>query len=454
MRDPGGPGGLRFAVPGVDVPSDCVADASGLPDAEITLRAFRDRAEAGPYLAALAEHGGNAFSWLASPFSHRGPAFALVFRADRPRLPGTSLDEAIVLRGPADGLAEGWAGHRTGAAAEAALEAGRASLAARWGHLERDVRAMPGAMVTAVREDGVAFLAPGSQAAFVIGDGVVRCEDRSGDLPQDLDRAHRRRLSRAGAAQDAPGRWSMPVRGRPVGEVLAEAAGLAADRAVLAAVAARRRRLESLRRDRACMAVLARGAAGHPLLVLRGGMQAVQGDGSGGTTSVPGHVLSRLSGLDMLRPAWVPGPGDARPALLVPTPAAAALARGDVARAADLAGGPAPGPCDGFAEAVGEMAAGLPPEALEALASAVPAPPADGEELADARTAGAWASAVAALAAGSRRSTRKGGCVRPGRRPRPGPEGRAQKRGAGPSSSASAGRGSALARSSSALWRA
>lgn len=403
VRDPGGPGGLRFAVPGVDAPDACVPDASGLPDAEITLRTFRTRDEAAPYLAALAEHGGNAFSWLVSPVAHKAVPYALVVRADRSRLPGATLDEAVALRGDVAGLAGGWAAYRTDRVADADRQAGRSALASRWAAQERAVRAIPGTMLGDMREDGVAFHAKGSQSLFVLGDRVLRWEARAAALPPDLARAHARRLSEAGASEEAAGRWSLPVRGRPAGEVLADATELSAGREALAAVAASRGRLATLRTERACMAVVARGVAGFPVLLARGGMQAAQGDTEGRAHSVPGHVLSRLTALDMLRAAWTPASADPRPAMLVPTDAAAALLRGDVAGAAEMARDALEPAAPGAGDLAGEIAAvaeALHPGARDALAGCAHIPPEEGEDFAAPRTAEAWTAVVAALCAG------------------------------------------------------
>lgn len=100
VRDEREASGYRFAQIGQDPPDVCIRHPSDLPAGELTLRSFRSLGEAEGYAAALAEHGGNAFTSLLSPQRVGVDPFLLVIRHDREREPVATLEEAVQLIGP------------------------------------------------------------------------------------------------------------------------------------------------------------------------------------------------------------------------------------------------------------------------------------------------------------------------------------------------------------------
>jgi len=106
VSDPGSPTGLRFAEIGIDRPEDCIRDAAGLPQVDISLHVFADPRERDGYARALADFGDNAISFLPSARSAVAPPIGLVVRHDRERHLSGSLDDAIRLVGAPPKLTE------------------------------------------------------------------------------------------------------------------------------------------------------------------------------------------------------------------------------------------------------------------------------------------------------------------------------------------------------------
>jgi len=109
VSDPGSPTGVRFAEIGIDAPEDCIRDASGLPQVEISLHVFANDHERNGYARALADFGDNAVSFLPSAPNAIAPPLGLIVRHDRERHLSGSLDDAIRLVSPPAGLADRFA---------------------------------------------------------------------------------------------------------------------------------------------------------------------------------------------------------------------------------------------------------------------------------------------------------------------------------------------------------
>jgi hypothetical protein len=258
LRCQDGSGMVSLGWPGDGREGDCIEDPSGLPDCEMTLKAFKSAAARDGYQEAMADLGGNAVSCSASRSHPPLPHLLLVFRHDRPRRDGPTLEEAIPLQDvPVDGArdyATLWRRHherldtlrREGEHAE------------RWSAEIETIREADGVFLnTNVPQDTVSFIS--KSHAFVVsrgGRGVVVRWEAEGlcppwKLPDDLKEQRDAAIAAAGATEERPGHLVMEF-GRLDGEVISRMTGMAReihDR-ILALRAADAARTEDRRRNR------------------------------------------------------------------------------------------------------------------------------------------------------------------------------------------------------------
>lgn len=194
VRDQHASAGVRFAVIGRDAPDACVVRPTQLPDAEMTLRIFADPAELRGYVAALAEHGGNAVSVEVAAPGHTQPV-ALIVRHDRPARSGSTLDDVIALVGTMKG-ADQFAKRRRQALERIASDRRTAHLAALWSRETDVLMSIPGTYLIGKNADGshLEFMPSGTGAPMMrlirgpkgvaIGADIVRARFHDADMPE------------------------------------------------------------------------------------------------------------------------------------------------------------------------------------------------------------------------------------------------------------------------------
>lgn len=426
VRDEGEASGYRFARIGRDPVDACIADPADLPAGELTLRTFGSAAEAEAYAAALAEHGGNAFTSLLSPVPAGAGPFLLVVRHDRERERASTLDEAVRLAGPVRPSSAAWSRARASSAGAAEDARRRQSLATRWRAAQDVVLSLGDAFVTGMDEAGLEFMSNGTRARFVLG-GPPEAPALSWSrivhrLDPDLARLAAEEVAASGAETVAVGSFLFRLRELSKDELLR---AMAAERALaiaeerLSDIAGNRSRLAEIAADPAAARVLARAAAGLPVLSVEPGAPAAQLSPKSGTPrTVSGSLVGRLVRHGLLAPAWVPGrasreqPETWCPRLYVATEAGRLVAAGRTVEAAGLVGNlrmpraePAPIHVGGLFRTLALMSAEMPEDVRGRLGQAVePHLPNDGEILAHAagygRNYSSWSPLVHGALAG------------------------------------------------------
>lgn len=353
VRDEGSPGSIRFARIGDDPPADCISDPTHLPDAELTLRTFKSRVEMDGYQAALAEHGGNAFSALPAPAQAGADPFLLIIRHDRPRPMGTTLDEVVGLSGPGIPSPHAWARVRASQSQDVAARDRRNALGTMWARFDEVVRSSTGCWTTEIGEAGVEFMTSESRNRFVLGgtpeEPVLTWRRIAYGFGEDLREDFAAGLREVGISSPEPGSYRMTL------------ATLGSDELVTALAAARtvdlleerlsdrretRRRLTEIAAEPGAARVLARAIAGMPVLSTgRGEPGAQLSLRTGSTQTVTGTLLVRLVVHGLMQPAWAAAGEVSRgapetwcPRIYVPTEAARLLAAGHVEKAAEIVG--------------------------------------------------------------------------------------------------------------------
>ena len=426
VRDEGEASGYRFARIGRDPVEACIADPADLPAGELTLRTFGSVAEAEGYAAALAEHGGNAFTSLLSPqHSGTGP-FLLVVRHDRERERASTLDEAVQLIGPARPSSSAWSRVRASSAGAAEDARRRQALSTRWRAAQDVVLALGDAYVTGMDEAGVEFMSNARQARFVLGGSaeapVLSWSCIAHRLDPELARLAAEEVAASGAEAVGVGSFLFRLRELSKDELVR---AMAAERALaiaeerLSDIAGNRKRLAEIAADPAAARVLARAAAGLPILSVDPGAPAAQLSPKSGTPqTVPGSLVGRLVRHGLLAPAWVPGrvsreqPETWCPRLYVATEAGRLVAASRTVEAAGLVGNlrlPRAEPdqmhAGGLFQALATMSFDMPEDVRGRLGQAVePHLPGDGEVLANAagygRNYSSWSPLVHGALAG------------------------------------------------------
>ena len=426
MRDEGEASGYRFARIGRDPVEACIADPADLPAGELTLRTFGSVAEAEGYAAALAEHGGNAFTSLLSPqHSGTGP-FLLVVRHDRERERASTLDEAVRLIGPARPSSSAWSRVRASSAGAAEDARRRQALSARWRAAQDVVMALGDAYVTGMDEAGVEFMSNGTRARFVLGGSaeapVLSWSRITHRLDPDLARLAAEEVAASGAEAVALGSFLFRLRELSKEELVR---AMAAERALaiaeerLSDIAGNRNRLAEIAADPAAARVLARAAAGLPVLSTDSAAPAAQISPKSGTPqTVPATLLARLIRHGLMIAAWAPGattrqdPETWCPRLYVPTEAGRLVASGRTVEAAGLVGNlrlprPEPGAIHAASlfQALASMSADMSDDVRLRLGQVVEEHlPGDGENLAHAagngRNYSSWSPIVHGALAG------------------------------------------------------
>lgn len=352
VRDEREPSGYRFARIGQDPPGICIANPADLPAGELSLRAFRSQAEAESYAAALADHGGNAFTALVSPAVAGAEPFLLVIRHDREREAAATLDEAVRLIGPAAPSPAAWS--RARASGVAAVEDGRRrdALQRRWLAAEEAIRSVGDIYFTGRFDAGVEFMANASRVRFVLAGEpsapVVTWKPIAHRLDADLKQEFADHVAAAGAEPTADGRYRIPLTSLSADELLRV---VEAERAIaiteerLSDITGTRRRLTEIAADPAAARVLARASAGLPVLSVEPRAPAAQLSPKSGTPqTVSGSLLGRLIAQGLMAAAWLPGsttranPETWCPGLYVATEAGLLVAADRVAEAAAIVG--------------------------------------------------------------------------------------------------------------------
>ena len=428
VRDEREPSGYRFARIGRDAPETCIGDPAGLPAGELTLRGFASGAEAAGYAAALAEHGGNAFTVLGSSPDAGAEPLLLVIRHDRERGPAATLDDAVLLTGSARPSPASWSRARVASVATEEETRRRRSLTTRWRVAQDLVRSNGDAYVTGIDEDGVEFMAmsSGASARFRLGGPpeapFVKWSRIGHRLDDDLAYLAAEAVVASGAETAGPGSFIVRLAALSADEL---ARAMAAERALamaedrLADVAGNRRLLAEIAADPAAARVLARGEAGLPILSTDPGAPAAQLSLKAGTPQiVSGSLLGRMLRYGLFAPAWGPArttrqdPQTWCPTLYVSTKAGRLVAAGRIVEAAGLVGNlrlprsaPASAPGDGLFQALARLGEGMPDDVRGRLGQAVEAHlPADGVTLAEAagygRNYSSWSPIVHGALAG------------------------------------------------------
>lgn len=435
VRDDGAPGGIRFARIGDDPPSDCISDPEHLPDAEMTIRSFGSRVAMDGYRAALAEHGGNAFSTLPAPEQSNADPFLLIIRHDRARAPGTTLDEVVGLSGAAPPLADTWRRARAAKARDAETRDRRKALLAKWARFDDVVRSATGGWATDFGDAGIEFMTTESRSRYVLGGTpetpVLRwrriAHGFGGDLQAEFDAG----LKELGISSPEPGAYRMTLAALGAQDL---ASALATARRVdlledsLSDRGETRRRLSEIAADPAAARILARSLAGLPVLSTGRGEPGAQMSLRTGTTqTVTGTLLVRLVVHGLMQPAWAAAGKVSRenvqswcPRIYIPTEAARLLAAGRVDEAATAVGStrvpktePAPLHSGDLFEALAFLGRSLAEPDRERIAAALEEHlPRNGCTLADAagrsRSYASWSPIVHGLMTGSLRPTADG----------------------------------------------
>lgn len=426
VRDEGEASGYRFARVGQDPVEDCIADPADLPAGELTLRTFGSAAEAEGYAAALAEHGGNAFTSLLSPQHPATPPFLLVVRHDRERERAATLDEAVRLTGSARPSSAAWSKARASSAGAAEDARRRQTLSTRWRAAQDVVLTLGDAYVTGMDEAGVEFISTGTRARFVLGGPpeapVLSWSRIAHRLDPDLARLAAEEVAASGAEAVAVGSFLFRLRELSKHELVR---AMAAERALaiaeerLSDIAGNRSRLAEIAADPAAARVLARAAAGLPVLSVEPGAPAAQLSPKSGTPqTVSGSLVGRLVRHGLLAPAWIPAtatrgnPQTWCPRLYVLTEAGRLVAADRIVEAAALVGNlripraePAPVHGGDLFQALATLGEGMPDDVRVRLGQAVEAHlPGDGQTLADAagygRNYSSWSPIVHGALAG------------------------------------------------------
>jgi len=425
VRDEGEASGYRFARIGQDSPDACISDPADLPAGELSLRTFHSASEAEAYAAALAEHGGNAFTTLVSPVVSGVESVLLVIRHDREREAAATLDEAVRLIGPGAPSPAAWSRARVSGVAAAEDGRRREAVRKRWQSAEDAIRSAGDIYVTGRSEAGVEFMANASRVRFLLAGEpsapVVTWKPIAHRLDDDLMPIFASAVAAAGVKSTAGGHrieLASLAAAELVRAVEAERAiAIAEER--LSDVSGTRRRLAEIAADPAAARVLARATAGLPVLSVEPGAPAAQLSPRSGTPqSVPGSLLGRLLAHGLLTAAWLPGnttradPETWCPGLYVATEAAHLVAEGRMADAAALVGNtrmprPAYPPIHkgGLFQALAELAHLLRPEDRDRMIPALGEQlPQDGETLAAAagygRNYSSWSPIVHGALAG------------------------------------------------------
>jgi len=427
-RDPGSALGLRLLPPGTEAGSDLVVSADGLPEAALTLRAFAGRSERDGYAAALAETGGNVFSWIEGPAVAGCPPLLLIARWDRSRAPGEDIDAAVAFVGPEAAPAHAAARSRILAEAERRAEEGR--VAASWAAETRVLRADPAAMVTSMEAGTLRYVSTRSGGAF---DLLRRPE---GIRVAFVVRLHRPSAEEPGwrAAVAARGLDLLPD-GRPCTppgafgpgaseRMDAHAAALEAVAHGLADRANAGAAIDKVIADRNAMRALEALARGNPLLDPARGGTLVQLSPRGGSRQAGGGALHLLVRTGLAEAVLVPpGPGPWRhcPVVYAATASGRALAAGERGPALDAAvamlrGGTRPAwqPVPGTGFEAGDPADRLAAigkdlsEADLARLAGVAATVVDGDILPARSDPAAWLAPIAAMVAGLARPDAEG----------------------------------------------
>lgn len=425
VRDEGEAAGYRFARIGQDPPDACIADPTDLPAGELSLRTFRSASEAEAYAAALAEHGGNAFTSLVSPVAAGVEPILLVIRHDREREAAATLDEAVRLIGPGAPSPAAWSRARVSGVAAAEDGRRREAIRRRWQSAEDAVRGTDDLYVTGRSEAGVEFMANASRVRFLLAGEpsapVVTWRPIAHRLDDDLMPILAEAVAAAGVKSTAGGH-RMELTSLSVAELVRT---VEAERAIaiaeerLSDVCGTRRRLAEIAADPAAARVLARATVGLPVLSVEPGAPAAQLSLKSGTPqTVPGSLLGRLLAHGLLTAAWLPGnttradPETWCPGLYVATEAAHLVAAGRMADAAALVGSTRmPRPAypathkGGLFQALAELALVLRPEDRDRMVPALGEQlPQDGETLAAAagygRNYSSWSPIVHGALAG------------------------------------------------------
>lgn len=439
VRDEGAPGGIRFARIGDDPPSDCISDPEQLPDAEMTIRSFGSRLAMEGYRAALAEHGGNAFSTLPAPEQPNADPFLLIIRHDRARAPGATLDEVVGLSGAAPPLADAWSRVRVVKARDVEIRDRRRALSAKWARFELAVRSAAGGWTTETGDAGVEFMTTDSRSRFVLGgtpEAPVLTWRRvahgfGGDLRAEFDAE----LQKLCVSSPQPGSYRMTLAAlgeEELATAIATARRVASFEESLSDRGESRRRLAEIAADPAAARVLARALSGLPVLSTGRGEPGAQMSPKTGTTqTVTGTLLVRLVVHGLMQPAWAAAGKVSRedvqswcPRVYVPTEAGRRLAAGRVDEAAALVGSvrvprnePAPLHAGDLFEALAVLGRALSDADRERIASIVEQHlPGDGFTLADAaersRNYAPWSAIVHGAMVGSIHLARDGRVVR------------------------------------------
>ena len=426
VRDEREASGYRFAQIGQDPPDVCIRHPSDLPAGELTLRSFRSLGEAEGYAAALAEHGGNAFTSLLSPQRVGVDPFLLVIRHDREREPVATLEEAVQLIGPGRPSPVDWSRARAASAATMESTRRQRALLSRWRAEESLVRSLGDAYVTELTDAGVEFMSTGTSARFVLGGhpeaSVLSWNRIANRLEPDLARLAEEEIAASGAEAVGTGSYLVRLRELSKEELVRaiateRALAIAAER--LSDLSGNRTRLSEIAADPAAARVLARAAAGLPVLSTDSAAPAAQISPKSGTPqTVPATLLGRLIRHGLMIAAWAPGattrqdPETWCPRLYVPTEAGRLVASGRTVEAAGLVGNlrfPRPEPnaihAASLFRALASMSADMPDDVRLRLGQAVEEHlPGDCENLAHAagygRNYSSWSPLVHGALAG------------------------------------------------------
>jgi hypothetical protein len=415
----------------------------------MTIRSFGSRVAMDGYRAALAEHGGNAFSTLPAPEQSNADPFLLIIRHDRARAPGTTLDEVVGLSGGAAPLADAWSRARAGKARDVEARDRRKALLAKWARFDEVVRSATGGWTTDFGDAGIEFMTTESRSRYLLGGTpeapVLRwrriAHGFGGDLQAEFDGG----LKKLGISSPEPGAYSMTLPALGAEDL---ASALATARRVdlledsLSDRGETRRRLSEIAADPTAARVLSRSLAGLPVLSTGRGEPGAQMSLRTGTTqTVTGTLLVRLVVHGLMQPAWAAAGKVSRenvqswcPRIYMPTEAARFLAAGRVDEAATLVGStrvprtePEPLHHGDLFEALAHLGGSLSEPDRERIASAVEEHlPREGCTLADAaersRNYAPWSAIVHGAMAGSLRPTSDGRLARtPGDDPAPTP---------------------------------
>ena len=167
VSDPGSPTGLRFAKIGIDLPGECIQDATGLPQVDISLHVFGSSDERNGYARALADFGDNAISFLPSAPNPVTPLLGLVIRHDRERSLSGTLDDAIRLVGGGPDLVVRFEKKRRIDLEDIRRKSERERWHLRWEREETILRGMPGIWLMGTEDDE-------SSIEFLTGNDIYR----------------------------------------------------------------------------------------------------------------------------------------------------------------------------------------------------------------------------------------------------------------------------------------